>query len=477
VRKVRLITVLGWALLSGGCAVPEARDPNSAVMLTENYSRTLINEEISAAAYEEIGGPSWQQRPWWEYYEDAELNALVAEALAENPGINQTRARLEQAAAVAKRSLADLMPSADISGARTTSNGDNEDPSEFSLRGAAAYELDIWGGNKAAWKADNLAAEAAALDAQTAAITLSASVVENWLLLLALREEEALLQNQIETNEMVLDLQHKRYANGAAEALDVLQQKEVLERARAQLPDVQRRQELAQHQLALLIGRTPSAPPAVEKAKLPETLPLPGAGVPAELLEARPDIEAAWLRLSAADWASEAARAERLPNFDISAVYSTSSAKFKNLFDIWMLDLALGLVMPLFDGGERAAEQARQEAIADERFHDYRETVLAAIGEVEGALTRNHHQARRIEAVREQLKASRNALEQGQISYSNGNADYVSVLSSLVSTQGLEQQIVRERLEMALSRVALYRALGLRIWADKPVQMAENASE
>ncbi len=480
-RNAYLKTFLAMTLLAGGCAEAPARAPVSEFMVSEKYSRDLADgQEISApydAAAAETTQPTWQERPWWEYYNDEELNTLIADALKQNPGINQTRKRLEQAAATARRSFSDLLPDATISGNRTTSNGDNESPSSFSLRGAASYELDLWGGNRASYEADDLAAQAAADDVRTAAITLSASIVENWLRILSLREEEALLQSQIKTNVMVLDLQHKRYENGAAQALDVLQQTEVLERARAQLPDVQAEQELVMHQLALLVGRSPSEEIHISSKSLPKTLRVPEAGVPSELLEGRPDINAAWRRVYAADWSSEAARVDRLPSFDISADYSTASTKFKNLFDIWMLDLALGLVMPLFDGGQRAAEQARTEALADERFQNYRETVLAAIGEVEDALTRNYHQDKKIKAIEKQLEVSRSALEQATISYGNGDTEYISVLNSLISVQSLEQQLVRERRDLALARVEMYRALGLRTWPQSDYEAHEDLKE
>lgn len=463
VRNHTLTVGLIMALLAGGCSSPSPRAPDSDIARAENFSRALSPDAAELAG---------QSRPWWEYYDDKDLNALIEDALNESPGLNQIRERLEQAAAAARISLADLLPQLDVSGARETERGDTRGPSSFSLRGAAGYELDIWGGNRAKLKADELAAQASLEDVRSAAITLSASLVESWLRLLSLREEEALLKNQIETNEMVLNLQHKRYAHGAAEALDVLQQKESLERTRAQLPDIQAEQEIILHQIAVLAGRNPSLPIALGGSRLPETLAVPQAGIPARLLESRPDIRAAWLRVSSSDWDSEAARINRLPLFNISAVYNTASTKFKNLFDTWALDLALNLAMPIIDGGALRAEQARQEALADERFQSYRETVLKAIGEVEDALSNNHYQVQKIAALEQQLAATRDTLGQAQISYAGGHSDYLSVLNALISTHALEQQLVRARRDLALDRVALYRAIGLRAWTDNIVLTA-----
>lgn len=459
---VRWIKVFTVVLLCGGCAAPAARAPDSDIMATNEYSRDLVKDKEKAAGLAEITRPD---RPWWEFYDDEELNTLVTQALKDNPGINQTQKRLEQAAASARVDFAALLPDATISASRSTSNGDNAGPASFSLRGAAGYELDLWGGNRANYRSGKLAAYAAAADVQSAAVTLSASIVESWLTLLSLREEEALLRKQIETNEMVLDLQHKRYANGAADALAVLQQSGVLENAKTQLPDVLAEQEIAEHSLLLLAGRSPSDVLYVSRESLPTPLPIPETGVPADLLAGRPDIAAAWLRVRSADWATEAARVERLPNFDISLDYTTASTKFKNLFNVWALDLALNLVAPIFDGGQRAAEQARQKALADERFQAYRETVLNAIGDVENALTHNHHQATKIEAIKRQLDVSRSTLEQATISYGNGDTDYIAVLNALIDVQSQEIQLVRARRDLALYRVALYRSLGLYPWA------------
>jgi NodT family efflux transporter outer membrane factor (OMF) lipoprotein len=461
--KSLVIGFLGVIYFLSGCATPQERAPEEAVMLTENYAR----HPEKSSRHAEI---AVHQSRWWETYGNEELNALIDESLVNNPGINQTRKRLEQAAAAARRTLSDLFPDLSVSGERETTRGDGKTPSTFSLRGAAGYELDIWGGNYAGYKSDNLETEASIEDIRTAAITLSASIVENWLRLLALWEEEVVLNEQIEINQMVLDLQYKRYANGIATVLDVLQQKELLARAHAQLPDIESEQEIVLHQIAVLAGKTPSAPLSLTRTSLPEILPLPDTGIPSRLLVDRPDIAAAWLRVLSADWAAKAAWAERLPGFDISSTHASTSTALDTLLNTWLLNLVAGLALPVIDGGERRAEEARQKALADERLQAYKETVLNAIAEVEDVLTLNYHQANKIKAVKDQLTASRNSLEQAQISYANGEESYLSVLNGLLNVQTLERQLVQERRALALNRVALYRAIGLRSWTDSTIR-------
>jgi len=459
-----VIRLLAVVILLGGCASPRQRAVDAGIDLASDYARQPevvadVDAHIDAEAQPPVTVPP-PPFPWWQTFDNAELNALVTRAFVGNPGLNQLQSRLQQAAARARVSYSELLPSLDLRADRSAHNGNVDLPSTFGLRGAAGYELDVWGGNRADYQANLLEAQASAQDIEAAAITLSGSIVENWLRLLAAREEEALLVTQIETNEMVLDLQLRRYEKGVARALDVLQQQEILERARAAMPDIKLRQELITQQLAILVGQTPAQPLLLTGNQLPPLLPLPASGVPAQLLENRPDIQAAWLRVTSSDWASEVARVSRLPGFDISADYVTGSTSFSDLFDTWALDLAFNLTAPLYDGGARAAEQARREALADERFQAYRQTVLAAIGEVEGALSQNHFLANRIRAVENQLAASRNTLEQAQISYSSGDESYLSVLSGLINVQTLEQQLVRERRQLAISQVDLVRAIG-----------------
>lgn len=403
---------------------------------------------------------------WWTLYDDADLNALVTHALSNNPDLNQIRARLEQAQAVTRQSQSSLLPALNLTGERKGYKGTNEPSSSFDLNGAASYELDLWGKNRATTKSSTLSEQATLEDLYAAAITLSATIVENWLDILSLVEQEELIHKQIDVNRTVLELQEKRFEMGASSALDVLQQQETLARSKAQLPDILSAQQQATNNISLLIGEMPHNLLQINTKPLPNALPIPPSGLPSNLLANRPDIIAAWLRLLSADWAAKAAFSDRLPSFDLSAIYSTSDGQISGLFDTWLLNMAISATAPVFDGGRRKAEQVRQEAIADERFQAYRQTVLTAVNDTENALVRNTYQDKKIKALQEQLAASHKTLEQAKFSYANGKSSYINVLNSLNNTQSLELQIIIEKLTQAKERVRLYRALGGRSWAQ-----------
>ncbi|PCJ98499.1 MAG: hypothetical protein COA45_07165 [Zetaproteobacteria bacterium] len=409
-----------------------------------------------------------QPSEWWTLYADEELNTLMRQAFIHSPNINQIRARLDQANAHARQSNASRLPTLDINGQRTGFTGDDAPSSNYTAGVAASFEIDLWGKNRATHTSAEREAQASAQDLHTAHISLSASIVENWLDILSLLEQEVLIRKQINVNRTVLELQQKRFEMGSSSALSVLQQEEILAQSEASLPDIMSAEKQAINNLTLLIGQTPYNGLIISEKPSPEPLPIPGTGLPSDLLENRPDIIASWLRLQSAQWASKAAWANRLPNFNLSSTYTTSATALNSLFNTWLLDMAANMAAPIFDGGNRKAEQFRQEALTDERYHAYREAVLSAVVEVENALIRNTYQDQKLLALDNQLLASHRTLKQAQLSYTNGSSDYVNVLNSLNNTQSLVQQITRERLKQAKERVSLYRALGGQIWVIAP---------
>ncbi|RLA12900.1 MAG: hypothetical protein DRQ60_08150, partial [Gammaproteobacteria bacterium] len=200
-----LIRLSAVAMLLSGCASPRDRAVDAGIALGGNYARQPeVDTDVDAVSQATEADPSSPPIPWWQTFENPELDALVTRAFVGNPGLNQLQSRLQQAAARARVSYSELLPSLDLRADRSAHNGNVDRPSTFGLRGAAGYELDVWGGNRADYQANLLEAEASVEDIEAAVVTLSGSIVENWLRLLAAREEEALLDTQIETNEMVL---------------------------------------------------------------------------------------------------------------------------------------------------------------------------------------------------------------------------------------------------------------------------------
>jgi NodT family efflux transporter outer membrane factor (OMF) lipoprotein len=405
---------------------------------------------------------------WWEAFGSSQLNGLVEAALADNFDIKTAWARIRQAEAMARQAGAKRMPVVEfeLGGATTrsqikpSSQADRVSSEEKSWDAglAASYEVDLWGRLRAQQQAEIHDYQAAREDLVSAAMTVAASVVDTWVDILTTQRKIDILEGQIKTNQTLLDLQMLRFVNGKAGALDVSQQREALAAAKAQLPLLQVNERQLYSLMAVLLGRT-----AIEdlgQDVMPDIIPLPTTGVPADLLSDRPDVRAAGLRLQSADWAVSAARADRLPNFTISSRAAFSSGHLDLLFDNWIMSLAGSIAGPIFDAGQRSAEVDRTRAVAQEALADYARTVAEAIREVEDNLVAEIRQQEYIALLRDQLDATRVTLKDARLQYMNGKSDYLAYLTAWNSVQSLERQMAEETAARIKFRVALYRALG-----------------
>lgn len=402
---------------------------------------------------------------WWESFGDAELNRLVEQTLADNFTIRQAWARLRQARALAVQAGTARYPTLDLEagtslGRRQVDGGSSDTVESYRLGLLSNYEIDLWGRIRSETEAARLSETATREDLNASAMSVAAAVVERWANLIAQRMQLELLRRQFDTNETFLELVELRFENAMVSALDVYQQKQTVESVQAQIPLVEAEERRLLNELAVLLGRPPGGDVAITRTDLPMPDPVPAAGVPADLLAARPDIRAAGLRIEAADWQVSAARADRLPALRLTGTAAYDTDGLSRLLDSWLVQLAANLAAPLFDAGRRQAEVDRTLAVADERLWAYRETVYSAIQEVEDALMSENRRRAHIQALERQMETARNALEQAGQRYRNGLSDYLPVLTQLLSLQNLERTLVTQRAALLIDRVSLHRALG-----------------
>ena len=426
-------------------------------------------KELLPDSYSVPGSPGQPAERWWETFEDQQLNALVEEALAQNFSLAQSWARLRQAQALAVQRGASLYPDLSLNAAASSqkSGANNAETVElYSLGLSSSYEIDLWGRFRSQRQAAVITAEASKEDLMAAAMTISANVVTRWIGIISQRMQKKLLQQQLEANQILLELVELRFRKSLASALDVFQQRQVVEQSRAQLPLVEQAERQLMNELAVLVGRIPFSVPRIQSQTLKMPATIPDTGLPAQLLTARPDIRAALRRLESADWAVAAARADRLPQLSLSAGAGYESGQLSDLFDNWITNLAAGLTAPLFDGRRRQAEIDRLRAAVDENLANYRQTVLTAVQEVEDALISETKLREHIDRLQGQLDAARNALNEARSRYRNGLNDYLPVLTQLLTVQTLERTEIQRRADLLIARVDLYRSLG-GTWTDK----------
>ena len=400
---------------------------------------------------------------WWMSFGDPVLNSLINQALADNLTLQSAWDRLDRARAVARKAGADLAPQlngeAGASAISSRSNSQTSSSQSFNLGVAASYEIDLWGRIRSTSEAAELDALATEESLQTAALTLSAQVATTWFQLLEQYGQIEILEQQQHTNEQALELISLQFRTGQVSIADLLQQRQVVESRRGERALATGRARVLQNQLAVLLGMAPDQAPQITVSKLGELPPLPVTGLQSGLLERRPDVRAAWLQLQAADQRVAAAVADRFPRLSLTGRASTTDEQIEDLFDNWLASLAANLLAPLLDGGRRTAEVERSQALAAESFHDYGQTVLEALAEVENALTQEQRQQEYLLSIDRQLELSIQAAGRIRDRYLNGAEDYQRVLGALLSNQLLQRTQLSARRELFVNRINLCRAL------------------
>lgn len=463
---MRRTLVIGL-LAASGCLMRDVnKDPTPQLAIPERFS-----------AGENTAGDAGR---WWKAFGDPELDRLVNESLEHNLQLKQAWARLDQGKALQRLSMAGLFPSVDarLSAGRSKSptrvidlggfeqkTGGNQTNS-FDASLPLSYEIDAWGRVRSGMYAADHDAEALRADVDTIATTVAASVAEKWFDVLEQRARRSLLEQQMKTSGIFLDLVQLRFREAQASLSDVLQQKQSLQALQAQLTIIEGQERVAQQQLAVLLGGAPKEVMRSERANLPAPPPLPGTGIPASLLQRRPDLRAAQRRVIAADYRIAQAIAARFPTLALSGSMGFSAVDLASFFDGFVWNFLGSISASIWDGGARSAEVDRTKAVLDERVYAYGEALLTALLEVESTLVLERQQRRYLEALGEQLDTARRTVQAARTRFEGGDVTFLPTLTALASLQAAEQNQLAARRQLLSLRVQLYRALGSR-WTDE----------
>jgi NodT family efflux transporter outer membrane factor (OMF) lipoprotein len=418
--------------------------------------------------------------PWWTTLDAPELDRLIQEAISGNFSMNVAWARLRQAGSIAIQVGAARYPdltangTAEIFRNKTESTaGVSVEEQNYAIGLVSSYEVDLWGRIRSQREAALLDVDASRADVYTAMVTVAAEVADRWVRIIAQRLQLQLLEKQLANNQTFLELIELRFRKAMVSALDVYQQRQTVESVRARIPLADAELQLLTHELAVLLGRLPRSDLDLSQLEMPEIGQLPPVGLPADLLASRPDVQAAGMRLTSAQWQVAAARANRLPALRLTARAEYGRGELDLLLDTWFLSLAANLTAPIFDGGRRAAEVDRTRANVDESLWIYRQAVVSAIKEVEDAMVSETRQREHIQGLEAVKAASSRGLEEAIGRYRSGLSDYLPVLTQLLAVQDLERNLINQRALLIRYRVGLYRALGGG-WTSEAIPLAHN---
>ncbi|WLG94260.1 efflux transporter outer membrane subunit [Pseudomonas sp. FP198] len=410
---------------------------------------------------------------WWKQFGSRQLDRLIEQARQGSFDLAAAMARVRQAQASAVIAGAPLLPeiSAGLNGNRQELlrgkgysqldvDRNNRTIDYYDAHLSASYEVDFWGGKRAARDSALSALSASRFDRATVELTLLSAVANSYTQALSLREQQRIAELNLANAQNVLDLVQTRYDAGSATALELSQQKSLVATQRRRLPQVQQQAREALITLAALLGQP------VQSLKLDDETfdalhwPAINAGVPSDLLRRRPDIAAAEARLAAAQADIGVARAALLPSVTLGLSLATGADIADQLLRNNVYNLSAGLAAPIFNNGRLRAERDRATARQEELLETYRAAIVNGFADVEKALNGIQGLDQQRQWQSEELHQAQTAFDIAQSRYQAGAEDLLTVLETQRTLYAAQDMNVQLRLARVQASVALYKALG-----------------
>jgi multidrug efflux system outer membrane protein len=404
---------------------------------------------------------------WQDYFTDATLRQLITTALANNRDLRMATLAIEQARAQLGIRRADLFPTlnAAVTGSRTpTSSGGITSAYAAGLT-VTAYELDFFG-RVASLKEQALAQYLATSEAaQTAQISLIATVAQSWLALLADEDLLAVTRQTLVSRAESLKLVELKVQHGAASDFDLRSAQTLLESTRVALAQQQRQRALDENTLTLLLGQalTDAQRAQLTNANLSQTsLAELAAGLPSDLLTRRPDIRQAEQNLIASNANIGAARAAFFPRISLTTGVGTASSELAGLFKdgSWGWTLGPQLVLPIFDAGRNQANLDASKVGHDMAVAQYEKSIHGAFREVADALASRATLTQQLQAQQALLTAETDRSRLTQLRLDHGAASQLDWLDAQRSLFAAQQAMVQTRLTALQNQIALFKAVG-----------------
>ena len=446
----------------------------------------------------EIAG-SYEPLEWWKSFGDPVLDEVIQEVLTSNFDLAASVARVDQARMLARIARAPVFPllQPSVGGIdfdTPTNAGIGAQLDELGLGSALesaagialpdrlglttysfgmdfAYEADFWGRNRN----DALAAGAARLasesDYQSARMGVLAETAGTYLEIVNLRRQQRLAGRIVEIFQQLESLAESGYDRGLTDVRVLHAARRSLREAEAELPQIEALRADAEGRLWVLMGgyRADLADMLPDSLALSAALQPVPAGIVADLLVQRPDVSAARQRVEAARYSVGARRADLLPRLSLQGSIGLQSTDTGDWFDAdqWFRNLSLNLLGPVFQRSRLRSESALAEARLNEATAAFGRSVVAAVNEVESALTGLEASRRRhslLSSVAGEAETETDLVEQRYVSGVAGYEDFLTVAQILLNAQS---QLATAERDLGYARLALHRALGGSWTADE----------
>lgn len=449
--KKTVVAIAAAALLAGCSLIPKYERP--AAPVADSFPYPAATSGTPAA-----------QLGWQDFFTDEQLRSLIGIALKNNRDLRVAVLNVEQARSQVDVARSSLFPTLSAAFNYTHQPSTPVTPANLYTAGiaASAWEIDLFGRIRSLSEAAFAQYSGSEEGRKAAQMTLVAGVADTWLAVIADDELLAITQDTLKTREESLRLTRLRFENGVASEIDFRQAETLFESARAANAALRRQRAVDVDALALLLGqpvpaelRTPARTEAVTFADVP-------AGLPSEVLIARPDVRQAEQQLIAANANIGAARAAFFPRISLTAEAGSASTALSGLFKsgTWGVTFAPSLALTIFDAGRNSANLRSANVQRDIAVAQYEKAIQSAFREVADALAGRANFGEQVDAQRRAVEADNVRLKLAQLRYDNGVASYLDLLDAQRTLFADQQVYVQAKLAELQNQVQLYKALG-----------------
>jgi multidrug efflux system outer membrane protein len=451
--------MLALGLVDGCMVGPNYHRP--AVQPPAAYRDLADNPQAQAAA------ASYADLPWWQVFQDPQLQELIRTALKQNYDLQIATERINAARAQVAITRSNLFPQ--VQGNAQFQGGQEQTvQSRFNFLGLtadAAFQLDFFGKLRRATQAARAQMLATQEAQRTVTLTLVSDVASAYFNLLQLDLQLQITKDTVETQQGSVKLTSLRLDHGVATKLDVLQAQQVLDTANAQIPDLERQIGREEDAISILLGNYPGS---IRRGLSLVAQPLPPGippGLPSSLIDRRPDIRQAEQNLIAANANIGVAKAAFFPQISLTGsgggAFGRSSiftSMMSSQFPIWAYGVQV--TQPIFTGGALRGNLHLAESQHQQALLAYQQAIQVSFGDVSDALI--GYQKLREVRLRQQdvVNDLAESVRLSVMRYKGGTTTYLEVLDGQRSLYSAELTLAQARGSEYQSLVQLYKALG-----------------
>lgn len=455
---LRLCAVSMLALALAGCVVgPNYQAPGLKLPTHWNADKNKKNAEKP------------QLTEWWRQMNDPLLDHMVEHAVASNLDVASAKARIREARATYRQTTGALYPtvSGSSSATRSKATSSGETTIANSIQGGfdASWEIDLFGANRRASEAALYSAQAADEDLRDTLVTLIGDVTSYYVQAREYQALIALASRTARSQNSTASLTRAKLEAGNATGLDTATADAQAASTQADVPTYRISYAESVNRLAVLLASPASQIEAQLKDK-PGKIPSPKlvakVGIPADVLNSRPDIRLAERQLAQYTAKIGAAEAARYPSISLTGNIATSAANLADLGNKSTISWSLGpsVSVPIFQGGQLKAAVDVAKAQRDQYYIAYQSSVLSAMEDVENAVVALTQSRDRRAKLATSVAHYRKAAELSQSLNQEGSTDLLDVLETQRSLYSAESNLIQSQASIATYYIALHKALG-----------------